>query len=338
MGPSHHQTMIKRPNKRLIYQIAFLILFILTPVLDIFRLDLNQGHFIIFGYNLKLNLQELVDQNAGMLAFSERILFRAILPIVGSIIVFLLISWRWGRLYCGWLCPHFTVVEYINTLMRKASGKPSIWEPQLPEHQLDGTVAETNKWWWIPTIIMIVLFAFTWAVLALTYLLTPSEIYSNLIHFSFTRNQSIFITAVTLAFIIEFTFARHLFCRYACAVGVFQSFAWMANKKAMVVGFNSHRAKECKDCDKSCEHACPMRLKPRNIKRKIFTCTQCYECIDACDRVQQVNGKPPILKMLIDECALDKSKRDFGKKVEIPAHCFEEDTVISHEGYEDHEG
>lgn len=319
--------MIKRPNKRLIYQIAFLMLFILTPVLDIFRLDLNQGHFIILGYNLKLNLQELVNQNADMFEFAERILFRAILPIVGSIIAFLLISWRWGRLYCGWLCPHFTVVEYINTLMRKASGKPSIWEPKLPEYQLDGTVAVTNKWWWIPTIIMIVLFAFTWAVLALTYLLPPSEIYSNLRHFSFSRNQSLFISAVTFAFIIEFTFARHLFCRYACAVGVFQSFAWMANKKAMVVGFNSKRAKECKDCDKSCEHACPMRLKPRNIKRKIFTCTQCYECIDACERVQQVNGKAPVLKMLIDDCALDKSKRDFGKKVEISTYCFEDKNV-----------
>ena len=319
--------MIKRTNKRLIYQIVFLLLFILTPILDIFRLDLNQGHFIIFGYNLKLNLQELINQNASVFEFADRILFRAILPIVGSIVLFLLISWRWGRLYCGWLCPHFTVIEYINTFMRKASGKPSIWEPKLPEHQLDGTVSMTNKWWWIPTIALIVLFAFVWAVLALTYLLTPSEIYSNLWHLSFTRNQTLFILAVTGAFIIEFTFARHLFCRYACAVGVFQSFAWMANKKAMVVGFDSRRAKECKDCDKSCEHACPMRLKPRNIKRKIFTCTQCYECVDACGRVQEVNGKAPILKMLIDDCALDKSKRDFGKKPEIPAHCFEDNDV-----------
>ena len=328
MGQAHHRKMIKRPNKRLIYQTVFLLLFILTPILDIFRLDLNQGHFIVFGYNLKLNLQQLINEDADTVTLAVRILTYAIIPIVGSIIVFLLIAWRWGRLYCGWLCPHFTVVEYINTLMRKACGKPSIWEPKLPEHQLDGTVSTTNKWWWIPTILLIVLFAFSWAVLALSYLLTPSEVYANLWQLSFTRNQTIFISAVTGIFIIEFTFARHLFCRYACAVGVFQSFAWMANKKAMVVGYNSRRAKECKDCDKSCEHACPMRIKPRAIKRKIFTCTQCFECIDACDRVQEVNGKPPLLKLLIDECALDKSKRDFGKKVEIPAHCFNEKTKL----------
>jgi ferredoxin-type protein NapH len=27
-------------------------------------------------------------------------------------------------------------------------------------------------------------------------------------------------------------FARHLFCRFGCAVGLFQSLAWMANPKA----------------------------------------------------------------------------------------------------------
>lgn len=318
--------MIKRSNNRLIYQVSFFILFALTPVFDIFRLDLNLGHFIILGFDIKLNLQELINQDVGALDMAFRIASRTILPIILSIVAFLLIAWRWGRLYCGWLCPHFMVVEYINTFMRKATGKPSLWEPKLPENQLDGTQATPNKWWWIPTIIMIVLFAFTWAILALSYLVTPSEIYSNLWHLSFTRNQSIFISAVTLVFIVEFTFARHLFCRYACAVGIFQSLAWMGNKKAMVVGYNSRRAKECKDCDKSCEHACPMRIKPRAIKRKIFTCTQCFECIDACSRVQQVKSKPPLLKLLIDDCALDKSKRDFGKKANIPAHCFEDNT------------
>ena len=314
--------MIKRLNKRLAYQAGFFILFALTPVLDIFRLDLNYGHFILFGNDLKLNLQDLANADADTFLFFKRIISYVLGPILAVAIVFLLIAWRWGRLYCGWLCPHFTVVEYINSFMRIASGKPSIWESKLPEKQLDGTSAPINKWWWIPTIFMIVLFAFIWAILALTYLLTPSEIYSNLWNLNFTRNQSIFLIAVTIGFVIEFTLARHLFCRYTCAVGVFQSLVWMGNKKAMVVGYDSEHAKDCISCDKSCEHSCPMRVKPRSIKRKIFTCTQCFECINACTRVQQKNSKPPLLKMLIDDCALDKSERDFGKKTDIPSNCF----------------
>ena len=34
-----------------------------------------------------------------------------------------------------------------------------------------------------------------------------------------------------------------------------------------------------------------MRLKPRNIKRLMFACTQCSQCIDTCDTVQRNNPK-----------------------------------------------
>jgi ferredoxin-type protein NapH len=33
-------------------------------------------------------------------------------------------------------------------------------------------------------------------------------------------------------FTLEFALARHLFCRFGCAVGLFQSLAWMANPGA----------------------------------------------------------------------------------------------------------
>lgn len=88
-----------------------------------------------------------------------------------------------------------------------------------------------------------------------------------------------FITAATTVLTLEFLFARHLFCRYACAIGLFQSFAWIANRKAMVVGFERPRLTDCADClgghGPACDAVCPMRLKPRNVKRWMFACTQC---------------------------------------------------------------
>ena len=134
-------------------------------------------------------------------------------------------------------------------------------------------------------------FAFLWAVAFLTYLLPPFEVYHNLLTGSLTRNQAIFLTAATLALSVEFLLARHFFCRYACAVGLFQSLAWMANDRAMVVGFDTRRAAACATCPSVCDEACPMRLKPRTIKRRMFTCTECGECIAACTRVQ--GGDPP---------------------------------------------
>ena len=103
---------------------------------------------------------------------------------------------------------------------------------------------------------------------------------------------------------MEFLLARHFFCRYACAVGLFQSLAWMANDRAMVVGFDTRRASACATCPSVCDEACPMRLKPRTIKRRMFTCTECGECIAACTRVQGGDPKQSLLRWVEGDAAL----------------------------------
>jgi hypothetical protein len=135
-------------------------------------------------------------------------------------------------------------------------------------------------------------------VVLLTYLLPPVEIYGNLWRGELTRNQFVFITAATIAFTLEFTLARHLFCRFGCAVGLFQSLVWMANRRAMVVGFDAAPRPRLRQLQRACDNACPMRLKPRSIKRKMFTCTQCASCVSACDRGagrRQPRGLPAAL-------------------------------------------
>jgi polyferredoxin len=57
-----------------------------------------------------------------------RVIGRVLLPILGVGALLIWVAWRWGRLYCGWLCPHFSVVETINACMRRATGRPSLWE------------------------------------------------------------------------------------------------------------------------------------------------------------------------------------------------------------------
>ena len=120
--------------QRLLWRTAFFALFVLAPVLDLFRFDLTQGHFILFGYPWTLGIDA-----ADALHSSMNIIVRAFLPIALIIGVGVWVSWRYGRLYCGWLCPHFSVVETINSLMRRASGKPTLWQKEtLPEVQSDG--------------------------------------------------------------------------------------------------------------------------------------------------------------------------------------------------------
>ena len=315
--------MKKLQQYRLTTQTLFFILFVLAPVFDIFRLDLYLGHLIILGQDWTLGLDAIQqgEMTAGEAALN--ILVRVFIPLGLLALLLLGSAWKYGRLYCGWLCPHFSVVETINKLMLRATGKQSLWDKKsLPSQQADGSVLIKDKRYWAVVISAVIFFAFLWAVTFLTYLLPPKVIYTNLFTGELTLNQSLFIGVATLALSIEFLFARHLFCRYACAVGVFQSLSWMGNKKAMVIGFNETKANDCHDCNNACDNICPMRLKPRTVKRNMFTCTTCGQCISACETSQNLRGKQGILKWVEDECALPVSNRGFGHYPIVSEECF----------------
>lgn len=301
--------LIKRATRQQInrfwFQAGFFCLFILAPPLDLFRFDLTRNHFFFLGQHWTLGLDAFISGDIGPGQAAINLIFRGFLPIVlvGGGLIWT--AWRYGRLYCGWLCPHFSVVETINRLMYRASGKPSIWEKNpLPELQANGTIQKPDRRFWPVTVLAALFFAFLWALSLLTYLLPPVEIYHNLLTLSLTPNQMRFLGIGTLLLFIEFMFARHLFCRFGCAVGLFQSLAWMANDRGMVVGFDRQRAGLCSDCNNACDNTCPMRLKPRSVKRKMFTCTECAQCISACTQVQAQQARPGLLSWVADQQAM----------------------------------
>jgi len=305
-------------RQRLLWRAGFFALFLLAPPLDLFRYDLTQGHFILFAQPWTLG----IDANDATRS-AVNIILRGFLPIAIFVGLGIWVSWRYGRLYCGWLCPHFSVVETINALMRRASGKPTLWESQpLPNRQQDGFHVEPRATYWWLVVVAVVFFSALWAITLLTYLLPPAEVWGNLLRGTLTRNQALFLAVGTSLLTIEFSLARHLFCRFGCAIGLFQSLIWMANRRALVVGFDGRRAQICAGCDRSCEHACPMRLRPRQLKRRMFTCTQCQQCVHACDRVNQGQEQPGLLRMVSGDCAQTTSGYTTKQAPPVSADCF----------------
>jgi polyferredoxin len=298
-------------RRRAWYQAGFFALFCLAPVFDLLRFDLTQGHAYLLGMPWRLGIDGFIAGQIGAGEAAANILLRLFLPLLAAGGVLIYTAWRWGRLYCGWLCPHFSVVERINRLMRRASGRQSVWDAKpIPPRAADGSALACDRRWWLAVVPAAVGFAFLWAVVLLTYLLPPAEVYGNLWAGTLTRNQALFIGVGTLLLSIEFLFARHLFCRYACAVGLFQSLAWMGNRRAMVVSFARQRAGDCAACYapsgpgySACEGVCPMRLKPRNIKQFMFACTQCGQCIDACSTVERNAPQGSLLTWVEGEAA-----------------------------------
>ncbi|MGV0951506.1 MAG: 4Fe-4S binding protein [Azonexus sp.] len=293
---------------RVLAQIGFFALFTLTPIFDLFRYDLTEKHAYFLTMQWHLGIDDLIAGRVEPRTAAVNLILYLFLPLLGTAALIIGIAWKWGRLYCGWLCPHFSVVETINRLMLVATGKHSLWDKnQTPPWEPDGTPTPRDPRYWFLVVPAAIGFAFAWAVVGLTYLMPPFQVYHGLLNFSLYRGEVIFLSAVTTVLTLEFLFARHLFCRYGCAIGIFQSFAWIVNKKAMVVGFDRKRLLDCASClnghGSACDAVCPMRLKPRNVKRWMFACTQCGQCVSACGTVNRNNPDGQLLRWVSNDAA-----------------------------------
>ncbi|MEK8049256.1 4Fe-4S binding protein [Ideonella sp. DXS22W] len=296
-------------RRRRAFQFGFFVLFLVAPALDLLRFDLHEAQLWFLGQRWSLGITAFQQGQATATQTALAILLRGFVPAIVLVVGFLAVAWRYGRLYCGWLCPHFSMVEALNGLLHRATAKFSLWDkrPTLRPGQ------QPQPRWWPVFGLACALMGFTWAITLLTYLLPPAEIWGGLLHGTLTPNQARFLAIASGVFTLEFAFARHLFCRFGCAVGLFQSLAWMANPKGMVVAFRREAARDCRSCSpptgSACDTACPMRLHPRDIKRMMFSCVQCGRCLSACETSQGAQQRAPLLQWAVGVDAVRETLR-----------------------------
>lgn len=80
--------------------------------------------------------------------------------VLSFIVIVSFIIWKMGRIYCGWLCPHFSVVEIFNDMMLKYLNRVTIWEKASTK--TNGMLP------WILVFFSCALMAFVWAFSLLT--------------------------------------------------------------------------------------------------------------------------------------------------------------------------
>ncbi len=105
---------LPRQTQRRLWQIGFFTLFLLAPALDLFRFDLNQTQLYVLGMKWHLGIDALMQGKATPAETAAQLFFKGLLPIVLFVVGGLTVAWKYGRLYCGWLCPHFSIVEMLN--------------------------------------------------------------------------------------------------------------------------------------------------------------------------------------------------------------------------------
>ena len=313
-------------RQRRTFQIAFFALFLLAPALNLLRFDVTEVQLWVLGQRWSLGIDDFRQGLIGPGDMALRLFLRALLPAVLLVGGFLAVAWRYGRLYCGWLCPHFSLVELLNHVLQKACGRLSLWDRKPTPRQ----GLTPRRRWWPVFVLLSVLMGFVWAITLLTYLLPPADVWGRLLTGTSTLGQLRFLIAGTVVFSAEFLLARHLFCRFGCAVGLFQSLVWMANPRGRVVGFARDAGRQaatrtqptatglepaipahCRSCDaphgNACDRACPMHLPPRQFKRRKFSCVQCGLCVQSCEASQAAQQREPLLQWSIGVDALRES-------------------------------
>ena len=191
---------MKKPalqRARLLAQMAFFTLFAVTPIFDLFRYDLTEKHAYFLTMPWHLGIDELIAGTGDPKTAAINIILFLFLPVLGTLALIIGVAWKWGRLYCGWLCPHFSVVETINRLMLFATGKHSVWDKkQTPPWEPDGSPMPRDWRYWFAVVPAAIGFAFAWAVVGLTYLMPPFQVYGGLLNLSLLRGEVIFLSLI----------------------------------------------------------------------------------------------------------------------------------------------
>ncbi len=168
---------LKQQLLRRTSQTAFFALFALAPVFDLLRYDLTRHHAYLLTFPWHLGIGILQAKGDDPLPAIVNLATNLFIPLVLLGLLLVGVAWKWGRLYCGWLCPHFGVVEALDRLMLIASGKKSLWaqKPDLAR-QSDGRPIDRDGRAWPLLIALAITTAFTWALIGLSYLMPPLKV------------------------------------------------------------------------------------------------------------------------------------------------------------------
>lgn len=211
--------------------------------------------------NLDLYLHILQENNA--IDAAHRILIPSILYLG----IFMFIALLFGRLFCGWVCPFGTLMEYLED----ASPLKGVFV--IPAELKD------------PDIKYVVLLAFLFLALiesqeAFCEFCPAGTLFKGSTGYIVPLSVPVFLIVV----FIVFAYGRKTWCSYLCPLGAFFGLF----SRIHIFGIRAEKDK-CAKCF-MCNKVCPMDVlivekyinKGKNINDG--DCIKCMNCVDACPR------------------------------------------------------
>lgn len=224
--------------------------------------------------------------------------FMLILAAVGLFICTTL----FGRLWCGYTCPHTTMVDLFMFIERLFQGdrnaRIKLNDASMTKEKFIRKSLTHCTW-----LLVSFLFGFGWV----GYFYDVRILWHDLTQFSVSFNGFIWLFALTATTYLFGGFLREKVCMHMCPYGRFQS--GLIDRNTILVTYHDWRGEprgksggDCVDCHR-CVIACPMGIDIRNGLQ--MACIGCGLCIDACDEVMNKMHRP---KGLIEYTSMNRTE------------------------------
>ncbi len=279
-------------KRRAWFNYLLLVFFVAVPFIRIngnplILLDIAQRKFILFGA-----------------IFWAQDTFILALLMLSFVLFVVLFTVTFGRLWCGWACPQTIFLEMVFRRI---------------EHWIEGDArarhALDNAPWTTQKIIKKTLKHGIFMLIALamtnTFLMwfIGSERWLELISEPLAQNISGFIVMLLVSafFYWVYSYFREQICTMVCPYGRMQGV--LLDSQTIMVAYDYKRGEprggrgdgDCTYC-KQCVAVCPTGIDIRNGTQ--LECINCTACIDACNRIMHVTGKPPGLIRYASEASI----------------------------------
>lgn len=275
-------------NIRKVLQPILIFIFIMLPWLryqekPFFLLDILRRHFIVFGFSFY--------------SHDTPLLFFLIILVVLSIFM---VTAIFGRLWCGWTCPHTVFIHAIFDRLEKLV--MGLYSSRRTSYKLDQGFKKNFKL----GLLLSLYFLTCWILShsALAYFI-GSENTLNYISEGPSKHFPTFFTLMLVTGLLFFNFAffREKTCLYICPYGRFQNS--LIDSNTLTVFYDKMRGEprgpvsrvsmdkgDCVDCNR-CVNVCPVKIDIRVGFQ--MECISCAKCIDACNEVMHKTHRKPHL-------------------------------------------
>ncbi len=256
----------KLHRRRRQLQAITVLVFILIPVLGLFRIDVLDGAFVVLDRQIDFGDFFIIIGFWAMISTALIITYSAL-----------------GTAFCGWSCPQNTLSEWANYWHRRLLGKRS-------DMTIDGSPMKVSSGKnklvnWLTLGAILTGFSMVVAIVPMLYFYPLDMVWSFI---SFRNDERltgseyyIYFICVILIF-IDVAFMRHFFCRFVCVYKVWQhSFK---TKETLHIVHDKSAEDECAKCN-FCQSACFVDIDPRQTQT-YDACVNCGECITACESIR----------------------------------------------------